>query len=107
MTVTMKDFENLDVRVGVVVSADSIPGMSRIFRVKVDVGDKSLQAIAGGAQYYKPESLIGKRVIVLTNLEPKTIAGVTSECMLLAADHEGKPVWLTVEENVSPGTKVK
>lgn len=105
--VSFKDFEKLALRVGIVTAAERIPGMIKILKVVVDIGDKTAQAIAGGAQFYEPSSFIGKHVIVLTNMEPKTIAGVKSEVMLLAADVEGKPVWVTVEDDVPAGTKVR
>lgn len=107
MSVSMKDFEKLALRVGKITAAERIPGMKKILKVQVDVGDRVAQAIAGGAEFYEPSSFVGKRVVVLTNMETKTIAGVNSEVMLLAADLQGKPVWLTVEEDVPPGTKIR
>jgi methionine--tRNA ligase beta chain len=107
MSVTFNDFEKLSFKVGKITVAERIPGMKKILKVQVDIGDKVAQAIAGGAEYYEPSSFVGKRVVVVTNMEPKTIAGVKSEVMLLAADLEGKPVWLTVDEDVPPGTKVR
>lgn len=106
MSVSIKDFEKLTLKVGKITASERIPGKNKILKVQVDIGNRTAQAIAGGAEFYQPESFIGKRVIVLTNMDPKTIAGVNSEVMLLAADLQGKPVWLTVEEDVPPGTKV-
>ncbi len=105
--VSFKDFEKLTLRVGMVTAAECIPGMTKILKVMVDIGEKTAQAIAGGAEFYEPSSFIGRRVVVLTNMEPKTIAGVKSEVMLLAADLQGKPIWVTVEEDVPAGTKVR
>lgn len=107
MSVTFKDFEKLSFKVGKITAAERIPGMKKILKVQVDVGDRVAHAIAGGAEYYEPEAFIGRRVVVLTNMEPRTIAGVKSEVMLLAADLQGKPIWLTVDEEVPPGTKVR
>lgn len=107
MSITFKDFEKLSFRVGKITAAERIPGMKKILKVQVDVGDRVAQAIAGGAEFYEPETFIGKRVVLLTNMEPKTIAGVKSEVMLLAADLQGKPIWITVDEDVPPGTKVR
>ncbi len=104
--VSFKDFERLAFRVGRVTAAERIPGMNKILKVVVDIGERTAQAIAGGAEFYEPSSFIGKRVVVLTNMEAKTIAGVKSEVMLLAADLQGKPVWVTVEDDVPAGTKV-
>ena len=63
--------------------------------------------IIGGAQYFQPEDIVGKTVIVLANLEPKTMAGVESNAMLLAADVDDKPYWLTVEEDIPLGSPIK
>jgi len=107
VSVSFKDFEKLSLKAGKINTAERIPGLTKILKVEVDLGESRAQAIAGGAQYYTPEQLLGKRVIVITNMESKTIAGVKSEVMLLAADLNGKPVWLTVEEDVPAGTTVR
>ena len=107
MSVSVKDLESLSLKVGKIISAERIPGMKKLLKVQVDVGEGIAEAIAGGAEFYAPETFVGKRVIVLVNVEPKMIAGVKSEVMLLAADLQGRPVWLTVEEEVPPGTKVR
>lgn len=107
MSVSFKDFEKLELKVGKITSAERIPGMKKILKVQIDTGDRVAQAIAGGAEFYEPAAFVGKQVVVLTNMESKTIAGVKSEVMLLAADLQGKPIWLTVEEEVPPGTKVR
>lgn len=107
MSVSFKDFEKLTFRVGKITAAERIPGMKKILKVQVDIGGSVAQAIAGGAEFYEPNSLVGKQVIVLINMEAKTIAGVKSEVMLLAADLQGKPIWATVEADVPAGTKVR
>jgi tRNA-binding protein len=107
LSATLRDFEKLTFKVGKITTAERIPGMKKILKVQVDIGDKVAQAIAGGAEYYEPNNFLGKRVVVITNMETKTIAGVKSEVMLLAADLQGKPVWVTVEEDVPAGTTVR
>jgi methionine--tRNA ligase beta chain len=107
MSVTFKDFEKLSLKVGRITAAERIPGLSKIMKVEVDVGERTAQAIAGGGLYYDTKDLLGKHVIVVTNMEPKTIAGIKSEVMLLAADFNGKPIWLTVGEDVPIGTTVR
>jgi tRNA-binding protein len=107
MSITFKEFERLDIRVARLVAVENIPGMKKIMKAKVDLGDRTAQAIVGGAEYYKPEDLQGKLVAVVTNLESRTVAGVKSECMLLAADDHGRPIWLTLPEGVPAGTKIR
>jgi tRNA-binding protein len=106
-SITMTDFQKLSLRVGKITGAENIPGMSKILKVQIDIGERIVQAIAGGAQYYAPNDFVGKKVIVITNMDGKTIAGIKSEVMMLAADLNGKPVWLTVDEEVPPGTKIR
>ncbi|QUC63885.1 tRNA-binding protein [Nitrosopumilus sp. K4] len=106
-TVTYDDFAKLDLRVAKIVSTEPIPGKSRIVKGTIDLGDEKRDVIIGGAQYYQPEDIVGKTVIVIANLEPKTMAGVESNAMLLAADVDDKPYWLTVVEDVPLGSPIK
>ena len=107
MSVSFSDFQKLTFKVGKITSAERIPNMKKILKVEVDVGGRIAHAIAGGAEFYEPASFVGKQVVVVTNMETRVIAGLKSEVMLLAADLDGKPVWLTVSEEVPPGTPVR
>jgi methionine--tRNA ligase beta chain len=107
MEITHEEFRKLSLRVGKITSAERIPGMKKILKVQVDLGEKVATAIAGGAEFYEPSDLEGKLVVALTNMEARTIGGVKSEVMLLAADLQGKPVWLTVGQDVPPGTSIR
>ena len=90
-----------------IISTDKIPGKSRIIKGTISLGTEERDVIIGGAQFYEPEDLIGKTVIVIANLEPKKMAGVESNAMLLAADIDDKPFWLTVDDDVPEGTTIK
>ena len=105
--ISYEDFAKLDIRVAKIVSTEKIPGKSRIIKGSVDLGDDIRDVIIGGAQYYEPEELVGKIVIVIANLEPKKMAGVESNAMLLAADVNDRPFWLTVNEEVPLGSPIK
>ena len=107
MSLTMKDFQKLDIRIGRIVKAEKIPQLKKILKVYVDIGGQTIQTVAGGAEFYLPEYFMDRLVVVLVNLEPKVIAGIESRGMLLAADVGGKPVWLTVPEEVPSGTRVR
>ena len=107
MSVSYDDFTKLDLRVAKIESIEKIPGKTRIVKGVVNLGSEKRDVIIGGAEFYQPEELIGKTVIVVANLEPKKMAGVESNAMLLAADVNDKPYWLTVLEDVEPGTKIK
>ena len=106
--VSYDDFVKLDIRVAKIIATEPIEGKSRIIKGKIDLGnDDHRDVIIGGAQYFQPEDIVGKTVIVLANLEPKKMAGVESNAMLLAADVDEKPFWLTVEEDVPLGSPIK
>ncbi len=107
MSVSYDDFTKLDLRVAKIESIEKIPCKTRIVKGVVNLGTEKRDVIIGGAEFYQPEELIGKTVIVVANLEPKKMAGVESNAMLLAADVNDKPYWLTVLEDVEPGTKIK
>ena len=106
-TITYDDFTKLDLRVAKIIATEPIPGKTRIIKGTIDLGDNKRDVIIGGAQYYSPDDLIGKTVIVVANLEPKKMAGVESNAMLLAADVDDKPFWLTVDGDVPLGSPIK
>jgi tRNA-binding protein len=105
--ISYDDFSKLELRVAKITSTEKIPEKSRIIKGTISLGNEERVVIIGGAQFYEPEDLIGKTVIVVTNLEPKKMAGVESNAMLLAADVDDKPFWLTVDEDVPEGTIIK
>jgi methionine--tRNA ligase beta chain len=105
--ITYEQFSKIHLRIGKVIRAEKVPGMKKIFKVTVDIGEEQRDLAVGAALYYNPEELVGRAVVVCTNLEPKKIGGIISNGMLLAADGpEGRPVFLTITENVSNGSLV-
>jgi len=97
--ISYEDFKKLDIRVVKVIKAETIPGKSKIMKLVVDIGtSESRTLIAGGAEFYKPENFLNKKFVAIINLAPKRMAGVKSQGMLLAADVEGTPLWLTVKD---------
>ena len=107
MSIDYDDFGKLDLRVAKILTVEKIPGKSRIVKGEIDLGEEKRNVIIGGAEFYESDDLVGKIVIVVTNLVPKKIAGIESNAMLLAADMNGKPFWLTVDDEVALGTKIK
>ena len=107
MSISYDDFTKMDLRVAKIESVEPIPGKSRIVKGVIELGSEKRDVIIGGAEFYKPEELLGKIVIVVANLEPKKLAGIESNAMLLAADVDDKPYWLTVNDDVPTGTKIK
>ena len=104
-TITYDDFLRVQLKIGKVVQAERIPGMKKILKVKVDIGEEQRNLAVGAAVHYEPEELVGRFVVVCTNLEAKKIGGVISNGMLLAADgHDGRPIFLTITEEVPSGS---
>ena len=102
-SVSYDEFARLDIRVAKVMSAQPIPGKTRIMQGVIEIGDERRTVVIGGAQYCTPQEMTGRTVVVLANLKPRQVAGVTSEAMLLAADVNGKPFWLEVPSEVPSG----
>jgi methionyl-tRNA synthetase len=103
------DFAKVELRVGVVKSAEKIAGADKLLKVMVDIGDEVRQVLAGIAPAYAPEELVGRKVVVVTNLAPRKMRGQESNGMLLAASAgpDGKPVLCTFAEDIPAGAKVK
>ena len=107
--IRIEEFERLDLRIGRIKDAARIEGSKKLIKLEVDIGDehgRNRQLVAGIADEYKPEELIGKLVPVLVNLEPKKLMGVESQGMLLAVSVDGKPVLLHPDKDVPPGSRV-
>ena len=105
--IDIERFFETELRVAEVLSAEPVEGADRLLKLQIELGDERRQLVAGIAQVYQAESLVGKRIIVVTNLKPARIRGVESQGMLLAADVGGRPVVATFEEDVPPGTRVR
>ncbi len=101
----IEEFRKWDFRVGRIISAEKVQGADKLLKLEVLCPEKR-QIISGIAQYYKPEDLIGKEVVLVVNLKPAKIRGVLSEGMVLAAHDERGLVLITPEREVSPGAKV-
>ncbi len=110
MEVDYQDFSKLDIRVGLVKSCEKVPKSKNLYKLIVDCGENKLrQIITGIVNYYTPEELINKKIVVLTNLKPRKIMGIESQGMLLAADLNNEPFLLKIDErkSIPPGTKIK
>ena len=105
--IAFEDFEKLDIRVGKIKEVTSIPNSKKLLRIVVDFGVEERQAVAGLLQHYKPEDLTGKNCVFLLNLQRRLLAGVESQCMILAAeDEQGNVVVLQPERDIAQGSKI-
>ena len=105
--ISFEEFKRVRLVVGKITSAKRLERTKKLLILKVDIGSEERQLVAGIAEHYKPEELVGKNIVVVANLQPKVIRGRKSEGMLLAAVHNGVPVLLIPEKNVPPGTPVE
>ena len=101
------EFQKIELKVGKIVTAERVPGATKLLQLTVDIGAEIRQVVAGIAQWYIPEDLIGRSVVVVANLAPAKIRGVESRGMLLAADVEGSAVLLMPDKEVPAGAKVR
>jgi tRNA-binding protein len=108
VSVSIDVFAQLDIRVGKIIEVDDIPQARKpLYRFRIDFGPSGVKQCAGGIKaYYTKEQLLGKLVVAIVNLEPKSVAGVVSECMLLASFTETDLSLVTPDKEMPPGTKV-
>lgn len=107
--VKFSEWQKLDLRTGKILEVENIEGADKLYKLEIDLGKEKRTLVAGLKPYYKPEELIGKSCIVFTNLEPKTIRGVESRGMILAAisEDESNVKLLQPDEDIELGSKVR
>ena len=105
--VSIEEFAKLDLRVGRVIEAEKIEKSDKLLKLKVDLGGEKRQVVAGIAQSYSPESVLGKQVVIVANLKPAKLMGELSEGMILAANCEKDLFLTTFDCEVEPGNPVK
>jgi len=107
MEITFEEFKKLDLRIGKITDANQIPGSRNLMRLMVDFGTEKRQAVAGLLQWYQPEDLVDKKCLFILNLQKRTVMGVESQCMILAAeDDEGNVTVLQPEKDVVEGSRI-
>jgi methionyl-tRNA synthetase len=107
VTVSFDEFQKLDLRVGRIVSAEPVPKANKLLKLTVDLGQEQRTVVAGIAQSYSPEALAGKSIIVVANLAPRTLRGIESQGMVLAAESDGQIILAGFDGPATPGSKVK
>ena len=107
MEISFEEFQKLDFRVGKILEANQIPGSRNLIRMIIDFGTEKRQVVAGLLQWYKPESLVGRKCAFILNLQRRKMMGVESQCMILAAeDDKGNVVVLQPEKEIAEGSKI-
>ncbi len=105
--ITFAEFQKLDLRIGKIIEATQVPESKKLIKIIVDFGSEKRQAVAGLLKYYKPEEIVGKKCVFLLNLQRRMLAGIESQCMILAAEDEaGNVVILQPEKDIAEGSKI-
>jgi methionyl-tRNA synthetase len=107
--ITIDDFKKVQAQIGAVVSAEAVEGSEKLIKLTLDFGEESpRQILSGIRQWYTPESLVGKQLLFVTNLAPRSMMGLESNGMLMAVDGvDGQPVFLVPEGSVAAGARVR
>jgi|SRR3989338_1706306 len=106
MTINFDDFLKLEVKIGTILEAEKVPDTDKLIKLTIDLGSEKRQLVAGIAETYEPEDLIGMQIPVLVNLEPRKIKGVESQGMILCADENGKAVLMHPDRKLPNGSKI-
>lgn len=105
--ITYDDFKKVELKVAIVLSAERVEGSDKLLKLEVELGVEKRQIIAGIGKQYAPEQIVGKRIVIVANLEPRSLMGLESQGMLLAASDETGPVVLMPEREVPSGSDVR
>jgi methionyl-tRNA synthetase len=106
--ISFDDFAKVELKIGTVILAEEVEGSEKLVKLTVDLGEESPRTILTGMKQWKtPEDFQNKQLVFIVNLEPRTIMGIESQGMVLAADPEDGPALLMVEKEVPPGTKIR
>lgn len=105
--ITIDDFMKIQLKTAIVLSADRVPNSEKLIKLQVDLGTEKRQIVAGIGKKYEPEALLGKRIVIVANLQPRKLMGIESQGMVLAAGDANVEGLITVLEEIAPGVKVK
>jgi methionine--tRNA ligase beta chain len=104
--IEFSDFEKMDMRVGKIVGVEDVPRTKNLYKIQVDLKDRTIQIVSSLKDFYTKEELLGKLIIVLTNLKPATFCGEKSEGMLLCAEYNNQCILLTPETPIEVGAPI-
>ncbi|MEW6663268.1 MAG: methionine--tRNA ligase [Bacillota bacterium] len=105
--IEIQDFTKVDLRVAEVVSAERVEKADKLLKLTLRVGSETRTVVSGIAQYYQPEQLVGKKLVLVANLKPAKLRGITSQGMILAATGDEKLTLVTIDNDIESGAKVK
>lgn len=106
--ISFDDFKKVEIKIGRVISAEKVSDADKLLKLVFDLGGEERQVIAGIAEVFPdPSVLVGKEMPIVVNLEPRILRGLESQGMILAASADGRPVLLSPEGDVPPGSPVR
>lgn len=105
--ITYEDFQKLELKVARIIEVEEVAGADKLLKLQIDLGGEKRQIVAGIKKVYDPKELAGKEIVIVANLEPRTVKGVESHGMLLAASGDNGPVLLSPDRDVPAGAVIK
>jgi methionyl-tRNA synthetase len=104
--ISFDEWKKVDLRIAKIIDVRDHPNADKLYVIRVSLGNEERTIVAGIKPWYKKEELIGKKIVIVANLQPKNLRGIESRGMLLAAEDGNNVVLLTVDKNISEGAKV-
>lgn len=104
--ITYEDFSRIELKIATILAVERVEGSEKLLKCAIDLGDEQRTLVAGIGKRYEPDELIGVQIVIIANLEPRTLMGIESQGMLLATDDESGPVLLRPMLPVKPGSGV-
>lgn len=105
--ISIDDFKKVELKTANVLAAEAVIGSDKLLKLSIDLGGETRQIISGIGRQYSPESLVGRRIVVVANLEPRMIMGLESQGMIVAASDGDNVSILTPDKEIAPGSSIK
>jgi methionyl-tRNA synthetase len=105
--ISFDDFKKVELKTAVITASERVEGSDKLVKLAIDLGSEQRQLVAGIGKHYETAQLIGKQIVIVANLEPRTLMGLESQGMLLAADSPDGPILLITDKPAPPGTLIK
>jgi len=104
--ISFEEWKKVDLRIAKIIDVKDHPNADKLYVIKVSLGNEERTIVAGIKPWYKKEELIGKKIVIVANLQPKNLRGIESRGMLLAAEYENSVVLLTIDKDIPEGAKI-
>jgi methionyl-tRNA synthetase len=105
--ISYDEFKKIDLRVGKIVSAEEVSGTDKLLKLEISLGAETRTIVAGVKKHYSAEEILGKKIVIVTNLQPVKLRGIESQGMLLAAVNKDNVVLLTIDKDITEGSKIQ